>query len=119
MNAAHQAYTSTHRVGVSPLGREELLDQEEAPVTTQPSSESETSAEWTAIIERIVTALNVAPSAFVQLDEPECDKVRTLAENAEALEIFAGITERDARQRCLAYLRWIAGNPTSDKGHGG
>ena len=83
--------------------------------STQNTPETETGADWTAIIERVAAALDIAPNVFAQPHTPDADRVRVLAENAEALELFAGITDRDARQRGLAYLRWIACNPDPGK----
>ncbi len=60
------------------------------------------------MLESIAAALDIPIGALAQSDGSHGDRARELAENAEALDIFAGITDRDARQRGLAYLRWIA-----------
>lgn len=78
------------------------------PAAAQNSPETGARANATVTMERIAAALDVPPIAFKQPNEPHCDKARVLAENVEAAEIFARITDRDARQRGLAYLRWIA-----------
>lgn len=78
------------------------------PASIEKFPETGVRANATAAIERIAAALDIPPNAFVSPDEPRGDKARVLAENAEASEIFSGITDRDARQRGLAYLRWIA-----------
>lgn len=90
----------------------------EAPTSTGNAPAPDTRVDVAAILEGIAAALEIGPNAFVQPSGPEGDESRVLAENAEALQIFAGITDRDARQRGLAYLRWIACNPDPDKGPG-
>lgn len=62
----------------------------------------------TAMIERIAAALDIPPDALAQAPSPAGDRGRIIAENAEALQIFAGITDPKAREQGLAYLRWIA-----------
>lgn len=79
-----------------------------ASVSTRDATETDTEAGRTALIEKIAAALDLPPNAFLQLDRSRTDKARILAENAEALKIFAAITDPDARQRSLAYLRWIS-----------
>ncbi len=90
------------------MNRHVLSGQLEGSASLQDIPETNSRATTTATMERIAVALDLPPSAFVRPNEPLCDKARTLVENAEAAEIFASITDRDARQRGLAYLRWIA-----------
>lgn len=78
------------------------------PAVIQNSPETGGRANAFGLMARISAALDIPLDAFKQRDESHGDKARVLAENAEASEIFAGITDRDARQRGLAYLRWIA-----------
>lgn len=106
-------------MGVSPVDRDDFPRKLGAPASTQNTPETETGAGLTAILERIAAALNVAPNAFARPDGPDAERIRILVENTEALEIFARITDRDARQRGLAYLRWIACNSAPEKGLGG
>jgi hypothetical protein len=87
----------------------------EISASNQNTPENETGTSWTAIIEKVAAALDVAPNVFALPHTPDADRVRVLAENDEALELFAGITDRDARQRGRAYLRWIACNLDPEK----
>lgn len=80
----------------------------EGVALTENALEVDPHADSSAIIERIAVSLDVAPTIFVHPDRLDDDKARILIENVEALKLFAGITDHDARQRGLAYLRWIS-----------
>lgn len=90
------------------MNRHVLSDQLEGSTSLQNRPEAKVRTTATAAMERIAVALDIQPSAFARPNEPLCDKACALAENAEATQIFASMTDRDARQRGLAYLRWIA-----------
>lgn len=95
-------------VGGVPVDRDELCGDMEALACPRDAPETDTKVDRTTLIDRIAAALDIPPNAFMQLDHSHSGKPRILAENAEALKIFAAITNPDARQRSLAYLRWIA-----------
>jgi hypothetical protein len=60
------------------------------------------------MIARIAAALDIPPDALAQAPPPAGERGRIIAENVEALQVFAGITDPKAREQGLAYLRWIA-----------
>lgn len=60
------------------------------------------------MLNQVAIALGIPPEALVRSGLRYGDRARVLAENAEALQIFAGIADPKAREQCLAYLRWIA-----------
>lgn len=80
----------------------------EATVPAQSSSGIEAGATSSPRLEHIAAALDIPAEALVRLDRSHGDRARVLAENAEALKIFTGMMDPTARQRGLAYLRWIA-----------
>jgi hypothetical protein len=71
-------------------------------------SEVENRGSKSTMLDQIAAALDVPAGGIVQPRSSHGIRARILAENAEALKIFAGMTDQDARQRGLAYLRWIA-----------
>lgn len=90
------------------MDRNDLCGDIEALVSTCDAPEANTKVDRTAPIERIAAVLDIPPNAFVQPDGSHGDEARVFAENAEVLKIFAAIVDPDARQRGLAYLRWIS-----------
>lgn len=74
------------------------------PSSTKPGSEGARAA----MLEQIATALDISLDTLARPDGPHGDRARVLAENTEALTLFARLADPDARQRGLAYLRWIA-----------
>lgn len=79
-----------------------------APAPNENTTEIGTGTNATRALEKIATALDIPFNAFKKPYGSNGDKARVLVENAEAADLFARITDRDARQRGLAYLRWIA-----------
>lgn len=70
--------------------------------------EADAQATAAGMLKHIAVALGIHREAFARCAIPPSDHVPTLAENTEALEIFAGISDHAARLKCLAYMRWIA-----------
>lgn len=62
----------------------------------------------TAMIARIAVALGIPSGALARSPTSHGERARMIAQNAEATDIFAGITDPTAREQALAYLRWIA-----------
>lgn|GEM_PF-2885077 len=90
------------------MDRDVSLDTLEAPATTPISIRTEIRSPRTAMLEQIAVALGISLDAFAGAEGSQEERTRILTENTEALTIFAGMTNPDARQRGLAYLRWIA-----------
>lgn len=87
------------------MDRDVSLGTPEVSASALTSLKTEARVPPGPILDQIGAALDISTKAFAR---PHCDRTRVLAENAEALRIFAGITDMDARQRGLAYLQWIA-----------
>ncbi len=77
-------------------------------VSVHEVPEADAQATAPGILEHIADSLGVPLDAFARYAVSPSDHARTLAENAEAFEIFSGIADHDARLKCLAYMRWIA-----------
>lgn len=90
------------------------MDRDVSPGTLEATAAVPSSTEpgWdgtrAAMLEQIAAALDIPLDTLARPDGPHGDRARVLAENTEALTLFAGLADPDARQRGLAYLRWIA-----------
>lgn len=82
----------------------EPVDHDDPPSSEDPLARPTA----TEMIRQVALALGIPPEALSQSALRRGDRARILAENAEALRIFAGITDPKAREQGLAYLRWIA-----------
>lgn len=60
------------------------------------------------MIRQVALALGIPPGDLARSAIPPCQRARFIAETAEALELLARITDPDARNDCLAYLRSVA-----------
>jgi hypothetical protein len=81
-------------------------------VSAHDALEADAQATAPGILKHIANSLGIPLDGFARYAISPSDHVRTLAENAEAFEIFSSIADHDARLKCLAYMRWIADQST-------
>ncbi len=76
--------------------------REQIPVgTTSPATAAD-------FVKQVAAALGVPPEALVQSAMAPQERAVFVAQNVEALDLFARITDSETRLRCLAYLRSAA-----------
>ncbi|MFC6789039.1 hypothetical protein ACFQE0_04970 [Methylobacterium komagatae] len=59
------------------------------------------------MLRQVAVALGIPPEDLARTAIPPCDRARFVAETAEALELFAKITDPDMRRESLAFLRSV------------